>query len=96
MYQVNLGSEILYYPGSDEYAIYDTKLAENVGLAGEFTFKVPPTNPLYGSLAQGALITILKDKKEYWRGEIKELHTDLQRSLRSIALRIWLGSETSF
>ena len=64
MWQVNLGSNTLYYPSSEEYAIYDTDLNEEVGLAGEFTFKVPPTNPLYGSLAQGTLITILKDKKE--------------------------------
>ena len=95
MYQVNLGSEILYYPGSDEYAIYDTKLAENVGLAGEFTFKVPPTNPLYSSLAQGALITILKDKKEYWRGEIKELHTDFAKVVEVYCVEdlAWLGDE---
>ena len=47
MYQVNLGSKILYYPSNAEYAIYDTELTEDVGQAGEFRFKVPSTNPLY-------------------------------------------------
>ena len=79
MYQVNLGSSILYYPANMDYAIYDAKLEEEVGAAGEFTFKVPPTNPLYGNLSQGALITILKDGKEYWRGEIKELSYDFAK-----------------
>ena len=79
MYQVNLGSSILYYPANMDYAIYDAKLEEEVGAAGEFTFKVPPTNPLYGNLSQGALVTILKDGKEYWRGEIKELSYDFAK-----------------
>ena len=79
MYQVNLGDKILYYPANNTYAIYDTKLNEEVGAAGEFSFKVPPTNPLYGSLTQGALVTILKDGAEYWRGEIKEISTDFAK-----------------
>ena len=79
MYQVNLGSSILYYPANMDYAIYDAKLEEEVGAAGEFTFKVPPTNPLYGNLSQGALVTIIKDGKEYWRGEIKELSYDFAK-----------------
>ena len=79
MYQVNLGSSILYYPANMDYAIYDAKLEEEVGAAGEFTFKVPPTNPLYGNLSQGALVTILKDGVEYWRGEIKELSYDFAK-----------------
>ena len=79
MYQVNLGDKILYYPANSTYAIYDTSLDEEVGAAGEFTFKVPPTNPLYGSLSQGALVTILKDGAEYWRGEIREISIDFAK-----------------
>lgn len=79
MYQVNLGSKILYYPANDQYAIYDTELNEEVGSAGEFSFKVPPTNPLYSELTRGALVTILKDGAEYWRGEIKEIATDFAK-----------------
>lgn len=79
MYQVNLGNKILYYPANSSFAIYDTELNEEVGTAGEFSFKVPPTNPLYSSLTQGALVTILKDGAEYWRGEIKEISTDFAK-----------------
>ena len=95
MWQVNLGDKILYYPASDSAAIYDTELNEEVGLAGEFTFKVPPTNPLYGSLATGALVTVFKDKKEYWRGEIKELHTDFAKIIEVYCVEdlAWLGDE---
>ena len=79
MYQVNIGQKILYYPANDLYAIYDTKLNEDVGAAGEFTFKVPPSNPLYSDLTKGALITIMKDGAEFWRGEIKEITTDFAK-----------------
>ena len=79
MYQVNLGDNILYYPANADYAIYDTELNEEVGQAGEFSFKVPPQNPLYASLVSGALVTILKDGVEYWRGEIKEISYDFAK-----------------
>ena len=79
MWQVNIGDKILYYPANDTYAIYDTKLNEEVGSAGEFTFKVPPQNPLYSDLTTGALITILKNGVEYWRGEIKEITVDFAK-----------------
>ncbi len=79
MYQVNLGSSILYYPANDDFAIYDAKLEEEIGAAGEFSFKVPPTNPLYSQLSRGALVTIIKDGAEYWRGEIKEISYDFAK-----------------
>lgn len=95
MWQVNLGSSILYFPGSDDAAIYDTNLNEECGLAGEFTFKVPPTNPVYSSLVNGALITILKDKKEYWRGEIRDIKTDFAKVAEVYCVEdlAWLGDE---
>ena len=79
MFQINLGENILYYPANETYTVYGTKLDEEVGSAGEFSFKVPPTNPLYSSLTQGALVTILKDGAEYWRGEIKEISVDFAK-----------------
>ena len=95
MYQVNLGSKILYYPANAEYAIYDTELTEDVGQAGEFRFKVPSVNPLYGELSAGALITILKDGKEFWRGEIKEINTDFAKVADVYCLEdlAWLADE---
>ena len=95
MWQVNIGQSILYYPGSEDATIYDTNLNEECGLAGEFTFKVPPTNPLYSSLVNGALVTILKDKKEYWRGEISDIKIDFAKIAEVYCVEdlAWLGQE---
>ena len=95
MYQVYLGSKILYYPANAEYAIYDTELTEDVGQAGEFRFKVPSVNPLYGELTAGALITIMKDNKEFWRGEIKEINTNFAKVADVYCLEdlSWLADE---
>jgi len=95
MYQVNLGNKILYYPASEDAVIYDTELNEEVGLAGEFTFKVPPQNPLYSELTQGALVTILKDNAEVWRGEIRNIDTDFAKIANVYCLEdmAWLADE---
>lgn len=95
MYQVNLGAKVLYYPASEDAAIYDTEWIEDVGQAGEFSFKVPPQNPLYGELTQGALITILKDNVEVWRGEIREISKDFANIADVYCLEdmAWLADE---
>lgn len=95
MYQVNLGAKVLYYPASEDAAIYDTEWIEDVGQAGEFSFKVPPSNPLYGELTQGALVTILKDGKEAWRGEIREISKDFANIADVYCLEdmAWLANE---
>ena len=95
MYQVNLGDGILYYPGSDDATIYDTNLNEEIGMAGEFSFKVPPANPLYSELAQGKLVTILKNGIEFWRGEIRQISTDFAKVADVYCLEdlAWLGDE---
>ena len=95
MYQVNLGDKILYYPASEDATIYDTNLTEDVGQSGEFTFKVPPQNPLYDELTQGELITILKSGKEIWRGEIREISKDFANIANVYCLEdlSWLADE---
>lgn len=95
MYQVNVGNKILYYPGNSEYAIYDTELNEEVGISGEFTFKVPPQNPLYTSIVQSAIITILRDGVEYWRGEVKEIDIDIDNIAEVYCVEdlTWLSDE---
>ena len=95
MFQVNLGNKILYYPSNDEFTIYDTELTEDVGQAGEFTFKVPPTNLLYNELSSGALITIYKDKKEFWRGEIRDISINFAKVATVYAVEdvAWLADE---
>lgn len=95
MYQVNLGEKVLYYPASEDACIYDSELNEEIGMAGEFSFKVPPTNPLYSELAQGALVTILKDHEEFWRGEIRDITTDFAKIANVYCVEdlAWLGDE---
>lgn len=95
MYQVNLGNDILYYPGSDSAAIFDTELNEEIGIAGEFKFKVPPQNPLYSQLATGELVTIYKDGEEFWRGDIRSISTDFANIASVYCLEdlAWLGDE---
>jgi len=95
MYQVNLGNNVLYYPSSETACIYDTELTEDVGMAGEFTFKVPPQNPLYSQLTQGEVVTIFRDGEEFWRGEIKQITTDFAKIADVYCLEdlAWLGDE---
>lgn len=95
MFQVNLGTKILYYPSNADYAIYDTELTEDVGQAGEFRFKVPSSNPLYSELTNGALVTILKDGKEFWRGEIREVSISFAKVADVYCLEdiSWLADE---
>ena len=95
MYQVNLGTKVLYYPASDDAAIYDTDWTEDIGQAGEFSFKVPPSNPLYAELTQGALVTILKNNVEVWRGEIREISKDFANIAQVYCVEdlVWLADE---
>lgn len=95
MYQINLGEKILYYPGNEEFTVFDTELQEDVGQAGEFSFSVPASNPLYAELANGAFVTILKNKKEFWRGEIRDISIDFNKTARIYAVEdiAWLADE---
>ena len=95
MYQVKLGAKDLYYPASEDAVIYDTEWTEDIGQAGEFSFKVPPQNPLYAELTQGALVTILKNNKEVWRGEIREISKDFANIADVYCLEdlAWLSDE---
>ena len=95
MYQVNLGDKILYYPGNSDYTAYDLELNEEVGKVGELTAKIPVQNPLYESVVQGSIITILKDGIEYWRGETRELNNDIDNIADIYCLEdlTWLADE---
>lgn len=98
MFHVLVNDKTLYYPANSDYTIYDTELQLNVGLAGEFRFKVPSNNPLYSEIGQGAIITILRDNKEYWRGEVKETSVDINKVMSVYCLEdlAWLADEYMF
>ena len=98
MYEVLINGKTLYYPASAEYAIYGATLDLEVGLAGEFEFNVPPTNPMYSQIGQGAVITILRDNTEFWRGEVKETTVDINKVMNVYCLEdlSWLADEFMF
>ena len=98
MYHVLANDQTLYYPANTDYTIYDTELKLDVGLAGEFKFKVPPNNPMYAQVGQGTIITILRDNVEYWRGEVKETSTDINKVMSVYCLEdlAWLSDEFLF
>lgn len=85
----------LYYPNDNEYVIYEATLNETVGLCGEFTFKVPVSNPLYAQLAEFKVITINEDNKERWRGFIKEISEEegLYAEVYCLEDLAWLQTE---
>lgn len=95
MYEILLNDKTLYFPASEDYVIYGTNLDLEVGLAGEFEFNVPSSNPLYSQVKQGAIITILRDNKEYWRGEVKETSVDINKVMNVYCLEdlAWLADE---
>ncbi|MBQ7588377.1 MAG: phage tail protein [Lachnospiraceae bacterium] len=85
----------LYYPNDKEFIIYATNLNLQVGLCGEFTFRVPPDNPRYSALEQFKIITVQEDGKEIWRGFIKEINESFDMSIEVYCLEdlAWMQTE---
>ena len=98
IYEVQVNGKTLYYPSNPEFSITNTTLQLDVGLAGTFKFDVPVTNLAYADVRQGAIITILKDKSEFWRGEVKETSVNIDKTMSVYALEdlAWLADEFLF
>lgn len=100
MYKVTVqtlqGNEYnLYYPGDNQFVFTNAVLTYDIGLAGEFNFSIPYTNPSYDQIAQNSIITIYKDGVEYWRGDIRQITTRFDKSLDVYCIEdlSWLGDE---
>lgn len=95
MFEVFVNNKYIYYPANGTYVIYSAIVKQNVGLAGEFEFSVPNSNPSYALLEQGAIVTILKDGNEWWRGEVKTITYDINKTAKVYALEdlAWLADE---
>lgn len=78
MYTMNLDDEILYYPGDEVLAIVgDPVIKLAVGKAGSCEVTVPPTNPCYDSIKnRKSMITIYRDGKEVFCGEVRDTDKD--------------------
>ena len=96
MYEILVDGKTIYYPSNRDYSVFDTDLGQDIGLAGEFKFSVPDNNPLYGTVGQGSIVTVLRDNDEYWRGEVKEIEVDHNNTKKVYCLEdlSWLADES--
>ena len=72
-YYVKLDDKTLYEPllQSEGYVIISPSVKKAKNKAGSFTFKIPPTNPLYGSLKNlKSIISVYKDGNIFWKGRV--------------------------
>lgn len=100
MYKVTVqtltGNEFdIFFPGNKDYVLTNAVLTFDVGLAGEFNFTIPATNPNYEKIVQNSIITVYKDGVEFWRGDIRDIVTTFDKSLEVYCLEdlAWLGDE---
>ena len=88
----------LYFPGDREYSLVEAKLSQKVGSSGELNITMASDNPLTNIVAERKLVTIYKNDKEYWRGDIRESHSNFlnQKSLVCIEDLAFLGEVIKF
>ena len=76
----------IFYPGNPDYTLIDAELSLKVGSAGELNFTVPLSNPMYSEIVDNAIITIYEDASEIWRGDIRDIQQNFDKSLAVYAL----------
>ena len=77
MYQVLIDGRDLYYPADEEYALTTGNVALKLNDAGSFDFNIPIINPEYNNIhPRISMIQVLKDGKELFCGEIREVRKD--------------------
>lgn len=75
-----IDGEYLYYPDDRDFTIYNAKLTEQLSAAGEFTFDLPESNLMYSKInCRQSMIQILKDGKEVFYGEVREITEDTDK-----------------
>ncbi len=81
-YYVKLDDKTLYEPllQSEGYVIISPSVTKAKNKAGSFTFKIPPTNPLYGSLKKlKSIISVYKDGNIFWKGRVLDERKDFNK-----------------
>ena len=81
-YYVKLDDKTLYEPllQSEGYVIISPSVTKAKNKAGSFTFKIPPTNPLYGSLKKlKSIISVYKDDNIFWKGRVLDERKDFNK-----------------
>lgn len=73
MYSVYVGDNLLYSPdlANDGYIILSPKVTFETNKAGNFSFLLPPSNPLYDEIEKlVSIITIWDNEEEIFRGRV--------------------------
>lgn len=83
----------IYVPGNEDYVVTSAVLSLSVGSVGEFNFTVPLSNPRYNEIVDHSIITVYEDTAEIWRGEIRDIKQNFDKSLNVYCLEdmAWLG-----
>lgn len=83
----------IYVPGNEDYVVTSAVLSLSVGSVGEFNFTVPLSNPRYSEIVDHSIITVYEDNAEIWRGEIRDIKQNFDKSLNVYCLEdmAWLG-----
>lgn len=83
MYEAYLNGELLYFPADEENALISPKLELELNSPGAFEFEMPPGNPVYEKIEpRRSMVQILKDGKEIFQGEVREVEKDFYKVKR--------------
>ena len=98
MYKITIqtltGSEhTIYVPGNEDYVVTSAVLSLSVGSVGEFNFTIPLGHPRYNEIVDHSIVTVYEDDAEIWRGEIRDIKQNFDKSLNVYCLEdmCWLG-----
>lgn len=83
----------IYVPGNEDYVVTSAVLSLSVGSVGEFNFTIPLGHPRYNEIVDHSIVTIYEDNAEIWRGEIRDIKQNFDKSLNVYCLEdmCWLG-----
>lgn len=80
-YQILLDGKSLYYPGDEEYVIYNPEINLKMNQAGTAKMTVPAINPLYDSIEnRKSMLTVKKNNIEVFYGEVRIHTSDFNRA----------------
>lgn len=77
MYEIYIDGRILDYPGDTVNCVTDPELKLALNDSGSIQFDVPPSNPEFDNiLSRNSEIMVLKDGKELFSGEVRDIEKD--------------------
>ncbi len=80
MYEILLDGKNLYYPGDTINSVLKARIKTELNDSGCMDITVPEQNPLYNEISErSSCISVLKDGKEIWEGEVREITKNMQK-----------------